>query len=73
MRPKLTLCVITKDEEDRLGDCLDSASFVDHIVVVDSGSADRTREIAEEKGATVVVHEFDARIREGVAVQLHQG
>ncbi len=64
MRPKLTLCVITKDEEDRLGDCLDSASFVDHIVVVDSGSADRTREIAEDKGATVVVREFDGHVQQ---------
>ncbi|MEN8148787.1 MAG: glycosyltransferase family 2 protein [Planctomycetota bacterium] len=64
MRPKLTLCVITKDEEDRIGDCLDSASFADHVVVVDSGSSDRTREIAEEKGATVVVHDFDGHVQQ---------
>ena len=50
--------MITKNEEDRLGPCLESAAFADEIVVVDSGSTDRTREIAGEHGARVTEQEF---------------
>jgi glycosyltransferase involved in cell wall biosynthesis len=46
--------VIAKNEEAFIADCLDSArQFVDEIVVVDTGSSDRTREIAREHGARV--------------------
>jgi tetratricopeptide (TPR) repeat protein len=52
--PTLALCVIAKDEERFIADCLDSARrFVDEVVVVDTGSTDRTREIAREHGARV--------------------
>lgn len=54
-RPTLAACVITLNEEDRIGDCLDSVSWADELLVVDAGSADRTAEIAREKGARVVV------------------
>lgn len=53
----LTLCMIVKDEESFLDACLDSvAGLVDSIVVVDTGSRDRTRAIAMAHGATVVEH-----------------
>ncbi len=42
----LTVVVITKNEEDNLVDCLDSAAWADEIVVVDDESTDATREIA---------------------------
>lgn len=43
----ISLCMIVKDEEAVLGRCLDSVkSAVDEIVVVDTGSEDRTKEIA---------------------------
>ena len=49
---KLSLYVITYNEEHRLGRTLKAASpLVDEIVVVDCGSIDRTREIAESYGA----------------------
>ncbi|MFO7784737.1 MAG: glycosyltransferase family 2 protein [Thermodesulfobacteriota bacterium] len=51
----LSVAVITRDEEDRLPACLESVSFADEIVVVDSGSTDSTVEIAHSKGARVVV------------------
>lgn len=50
----LTACVITLDEEERLPACLASLAFCDEIVVVDSGSRDRTVAIAREAGAHVV-------------------
>jgi glycosyltransferase involved in cell wall biosynthesis len=42
---ELTATVITYNEEAGIRDCLDSLSWVKEIVVVDSGSRDRTREI----------------------------
>ncbi len=42
-----------------LADCLRSAAFAGEIIVVDSGSADRTREIADAHGARVSTRTFD--------------
>ncbi|MCH7735477.1 MAG: FAD-dependent oxidoreductase [Chloroflexi bacterium] len=51
---RLTLCMIAKNEEERLGRCLESVQgLVDEIVVVDTGSDDRTVEIAESFGARI--------------------
>ena len=45
----VSLCMIVKDEEDVLARCLESVSdLVDEIVIVDTGSTDRTREIADQ-------------------------
>ena len=49
----LSVAVITLNEEDRLPDCLSSVSFAADLVVVDSGSSDRTVGIAREYGARV--------------------
>lgn len=53
MTETLTACVITRDEERRLPECLESLAFCDEVIVVDSGSRDRTREIARAAGARV--------------------
>jgi glycosyltransferase involved in cell wall biosynthesis len=46
--------MIVRDEEESLGRCLESAEgFVDEIVVVDTGSVDKTKEIALAHGAKV--------------------
>jgi glycosyltransferase involved in cell wall biosynthesis len=51
---EVSLCMIARDEEPRLGQCLRSiAPYVDEMVVVDTGSEDRTREVAQERGARV--------------------
>jgi glycosyltransferase involved in cell wall biosynthesis/tetratricopeptide (TPR) repeat protein len=54
-RQRLSVCIIAKDEEHNLPACLDCLAGLDaEIVVCDTGSTDRTREIAREKGAKVV-------------------
>lgn len=58
--PKLSLFVITYNEENNLGQCLEAAKEIcDEIVIVDSGSSDRTKEIAEKYGARFYVRKFD--------------
>ena len=43
----VSVCMIVKNEEERLCACLDSLrDFADEIIIVDTGSADRTKEIA---------------------------
>ena len=45
----ISLCMIVKNEEDVLARCLESVrGFVDEIVIVDTGSQDRTRQVAEK-------------------------
>jgi glycosyltransferase involved in cell wall biosynthesis len=52
---KLSVAIITLNEEERLPECLKSVVFADELVVVDSGSTDRTTEIAESFGAKVLI------------------
>jgi glycosyltransferase involved in cell wall biosynthesis len=52
--PQLSAIVITLNEEDSILRCLRSLSFADELIVVDSGSTDRTLEIARSCGATVL-------------------
>src|SRR5205807_4207160 len=53
-RQRVSLCLIVKNEEDNLPACLGSAAdLVDEVVVVDTGSQDRTKEVAARFGAKV--------------------
>lgn len=53
-RPLVTLSMIVKNEEKYLQGCLESVKdFVDEIVIVDTGSTDRTKEIAQSFGAKI--------------------
>ncbi len=57
--PGLSVCMIVKNEERFLEQCLRSVQDVaDEIVVVDTGSTDRTVEIAKSFGAVVVEREW---------------
>ncbi len=51
---EISACLIVKNEEDNLGRCLESlAGRVNEIVVVDTGSTDRTIEIAQEHNVVI--------------------
>ncbi len=52
---KLSMCMIARDEEESIGRCLVSVSSVaDEIIVVDTGSKDKTVKIAREHGAQII-------------------
>ncbi|MFC4767274.1 glycosyltransferase [Effusibacillus consociatus] len=56
----LSLCMIVKDEEEMLSRCLNSVQgVVEEIIVVDTGSTDRTVEIAKSMGAKVYNYRWD--------------
>ncbi len=46
--PDISAIVITLNEENNIGRCLESLKFCEEIIVVDSGSKDRTVETAEK-------------------------
>ena len=61
----VTFIILTKNEERNLPDCLESIKgFASRIVVVDSGSTDKTVEIAKKYGADVFIHEFENYARQ---------
>jgi glycosyltransferase involved in cell wall biosynthesis len=55
---KLTVTVITHNEQDHIGAALDSVAWADEVIVVDSGSTDQTAEIARGKATRVIVREW---------------
>jgi len=60
---KISAVIITLNEEEKLGACIDSLIDVaDEIVVVDSFSTDNTKKIALEKGARFIEHNFEGYI-----------
>ena len=57
-RARLSACIITYNEADRIEACLRSVGFCDEIVVVDSHSTDATRELASALGARVIERDW---------------
>ena len=53
MANKLSIVIITKNEEKFIFDALKSAVFADEVVILDSGSEDQTCNIAKKIGARV--------------------
>ena len=57
-RTPISACVMTKNEEKNIRRCLESLTWCDEIVVLDSGSTDRTVEICREYTDQVHYHEW---------------
>lgn len=55
---KISVAIITRNEELNLPDCLESVKWADEIVLVDSGSTDRTLEIAKRYTSNISHHDF---------------
>lgn len=53
MTVQISAVIITFNEESNIAEAIESVSWADDVVVVDSESSDRTREIAEQLGARV--------------------
>jgi len=51
--PKVSVTIITLDEAEHIAAAIDSVSWADEVIVVDSGSSDATADIARAKGARV--------------------
>ncbi len=59
-RSSLSLCMIVRNEENSLPQCLKSVKpIVDEIIIVDTGSTDSTKEIAQIFGANLFEYEWD--------------
>jgi len=63
--PKLSVVIITLNEEKNIGRCLESVKDIaDEIVIVDSFSTDRTEEICLSYNARFIKHEFKGHIEQ---------
>ena len=56
-RPTISVCIICRNEADKLPECLDSVRWADEVVVMDLESTDGSADVARAFGATVVSHE----------------
>ena len=53
--PRLSVVIVTRDEEERIRTCLESIAWADELIVIDAESADKTASIARELTDHVVV------------------
>jgi glycosyltransferase involved in cell wall biosynthesis len=61
-RIPVSACIVAMNEEDRLGACLDSVDWCDEVLVVDSHSTDRTRDLAAARGARVIERDWPGHV-----------
>ena len=59
MQTPISIVIITKNEESVLEDCLNAIKWCDDIVIVDSGSTDRTLDIAQKHGCRTFHKDFN--------------
>lgn len=69
----LSLCMIVKNEEVNLERCLMSVSgVIDEIIIVDTGSSDKTKEVAERYGAKIYDYEWNNNFSEARNLSLEK-
>lgn len=56
---RITATIITLNEEDRISEAIASLACCDEVIVVDSGSTDRTCDLARQRGARVLHHPWE--------------
>ncbi len=62
---KLSVVIITLNEEENIGRCIDSVQEVaDEVVVVDSFSTDKTVDLAKVRGARIIQNKFEGHIEQ---------
>lgn len=72
-KARITLCMITKNEEDYITCCIESVRhLVDEVIVVDTGSTDRTIEKALQGGARVFTYNWQQNFAEARNFALDQ-
>jgi len=59
---KLSVTIITKDEEKNISDCLKSVQWADEIIVVDSESSDRTVELAKQFTDKIFIRKWEGYV-----------
>jgi len=70
----ISVIIITKNEEKSIQRCLESIKWADEIVIVDSGSKDKTIEIANKYGAKVFEKKFEGySIQKNFAIEKAAG
>lgn len=55
--PRISVCIVCRNEADRLRPCLASAAWADEVIVMDLSSTDNSAAIAKEYGARVITRE----------------
>jgi len=56
--PTISVCIVCRNEADKLAGCLDSVTWADEVVVMDLSSTDGSAELARGRGARVLEHEL---------------
>lgn len=63
--PDITVIILTKNEEKNIQKCIQSArQIASRIIVVDSGSTDKTLEIAKKMGAETFYHDWQGHAKQ---------
>ena len=65
MKPEITVIIMTKNEEKNIEKCIHSArKIASRILVIDSGSTDKTLDLAKRCGAETIFHEWPGHARQ---------
>jgi len=57
VRNAISVCIVCRNEADKLGPCLASVRWADEVIVLDLSSTDESAEVARRHGARVVTHD----------------